>query len=277
MHRMTGGVRSADCPECPGVEETTEHFLLICPAGKKDRTCYNKEIQKACTCKEGSCHGFAKRLDSEGLQTFLLGGPVDGRTIEPEVDAKALELISKLWARRKATLTQAMEVPTQPAVASRHWPGDQPTMQNLFARQLHVAAQMPVRRPVRRPAHRLNSRGERAGMDSTESDWSSDETVDLREVEVPSSPSSLPELSTSEPSDVEVGPESGIDYQPDTVTRNWAKHYQPINREHLIIPPPTEPNVTTYRRPNRVVTRSMTESQQSLGLEAHVDIDMPSI
>lgn len=66
--------------------------------------------------------------------------------------------------------------------------------------------------------------------------------------------------------------ESASDYQPDTVTRNWVKYnhpnFQPIPDQS------NHPN-PKIRRPNRVVTRSMTRSQPSLGLEAHVDSDTP--
>ena len=65
--------------------------------------------------------------------------------------------------------------------------------------------------------------------------------------------------------------ESASDYQPDTVTRNWVK-YHPNSQPHL--DQSYHPN-HLIRRPNRVVTRSMTRSQLSLGLEAHVDSDTP--
>jgi hypothetical protein len=242
MHRMTNGERAEECPLCSEAVETPEHFLLVCSSNEKERARFRKRLKKACTCEDRpSCFEFARRLKAEGLQTFLLGGPVDGRVIEPEVDAKSFLLVSEMWDKRKASLTKAAEETTQVSdeASSDQLNSDQPDLQSLFARQSQGVAK---RRPM------VDKRGRRRGMDDDSDDsvcsWSSTPS----EPEPASSSDLAPSSSASE------GEGSVRGYRPPSYVINQLS----------IVQNPT-------RRPYSIVTRS----RSSTGLEAHVDIDTP--
>jgi exonuclease III len=114
------GQRDKHCPSCPETVEDSNHFLLNCKEGRDARVSLLKDINDACACgiEETGCQAFYLSLDDVGKMAFLLGGPVDGRQIEREVDDVCRLFVGKIWELRKRSLTENLEGPDQPSTSS---------------------------------------------------------------------------------------------------------------------------------------------------------------
>ena len=111
--------RSARCPnvDC-GVDEKegTLHFLLRCETYADSRRKYLEALRDHCTCRSRlsdaetvPCDQFFASLDDEGKALFMLGGPVDGRTPEPAVDAAARSYVMEAYGAAERPSRQAAE------------------------------------------------------------------------------------------------------------------------------------------------------------------------
>ncbi len=112
--------RDPVCPfgTCSGGVEDTVHFLLHCKELDKIREKFLNRLCDRCTCDrrlgEGgvqSCADFYESLDDAGKALFMLGGPVDGRTPEADIDACAREYVREAWSLRNATLNAQADDP----------------------------------------------------------------------------------------------------------------------------------------------------------------------
>ena len=104
---------SAECPHGCGVTEDLPHFLLRCKAYDDLRAQFRVQMETRCTCRQRlgekshdkrSCPDFFQRLNDTGKTLFMLGGPVDQRQPESEVDAAAREYVQTAYERRSALL-----------------------------------------------------------------------------------------------------------------------------------------------------------------------------
>ena len=131
--RMQRKGRSKFCPHitCANKAETVEHILLHCEAGSSTRDLLIAGLGESCShpTDEGSCLDFYQSLDSQGKICFLLGGPVDGRSIEPPVDQVLQNFVDQVWEGRKVALTKSLEESHQLTSASSD--DDEPSSQKL--------------------------------------------------------------------------------------------------------------------------------------------------
>ena len=104
------------CAE-PGAEDAI-HLLTRCRGLDAPRGKFHSELQSCCTCDRriGSggaigCAEFFDELDDAGKALFMLGGPVDGRTPEANIDACAREFVRLAWESRSAALDAKAENP----------------------------------------------------------------------------------------------------------------------------------------------------------------------
>ena len=113
--------RKPTCPfdSCVGGEtEDPVHFLLHCKALGDLRATFRDRLSDRCTCDRrlGSggmpgCAEFFDELDDAGKALFMLGGPVDGRIPEDDIDACAREFVRAAWRVRSSTLNKLAEDP----------------------------------------------------------------------------------------------------------------------------------------------------------------------
>ena len=113
--------RKPTCPfeSCVGGEtEDPVHFLLHCKALDDLRATFRDRLSDRCTCDRrlGSggvpgCAEFFDELDDAGKALFMLGGPVDGRIPEGDIDACAREFVRAAWRVRSSVLNQQAEDP----------------------------------------------------------------------------------------------------------------------------------------------------------------------
>ena len=112
--------RGPACPfeSCDGGTEDPVHFLLHCKALDDLRTTFRGRLSDRCTCdcRLGSggvpgCAEFYAGLDDAGKALFMLGGPVDGRAPEGDIDACAREFVRAAWRARSAALNRQAEDP----------------------------------------------------------------------------------------------------------------------------------------------------------------------
>jgi len=112
--------RKPTCPfdSCDGGAEDPIHFLLHCKALDDLRTKFRDRLSDRCTCDRrlGSggvlgCAEFFEGLDNAGQALFMLGGPVDGRIPEVDIDACAREYVREAWRVRSSTLNKLAEDP----------------------------------------------------------------------------------------------------------------------------------------------------------------------
>ena len=87
------------------------HFLWHCEGYAQERTRLRKDIESNCTCEPTeeepdriNCLQFFDNLDVAGKAVFILGGPVDGRTPETEVDTWCAEFVRRIWKIRSQKL-----------------------------------------------------------------------------------------------------------------------------------------------------------------------------
>ena len=120
MHKYRQG-KSAGCPfaSCDGPTENPIHFLLHCKGLEGPRKEYLARLTDRCTCDRrlGSggvqgCDEFFGALDDAGKALFMLGGPVDGRVPETEVDACAHEYVRCAYGERSRILELERTTPT---------------------------------------------------------------------------------------------------------------------------------------------------------------------
>ena len=112
--------RPATCPfgSCSEGAEDATHFLLHCKELDGLRSIFLNRLCDRCTCDrrlgEGgvqSCAEFYESLDDAGKALFMLGGPVDGRTPEDDIDSCAREFVRMAWDVRSSTLNKQNESP----------------------------------------------------------------------------------------------------------------------------------------------------------------------
>jgi hypothetical protein len=101
---------SRDCHCEAATEETVPHFLLDCKLYQEQRAAARAEVEGSCTCTGVRCSAFFDALDREGKCSFVLGGPVGARAIEPEVDEVYRRFVAEAWATRSRALTEEGEV-----------------------------------------------------------------------------------------------------------------------------------------------------------------------
>jgi exonuclease III len=103
MHKIARRELSCPMEDCVE-EETTQHFLLDCPAYTRARETFMLALTTCCTCssedENPNCADFFGDLDSVGKILFMLGGPVDGRTPEAAIDAASRAYVDFAWAQR---------------------------------------------------------------------------------------------------------------------------------------------------------------------------------
>ena len=120
MYRWQRG-RSNRCPHegCEDVE-TTEHFLLHCSRYEEERATYKQDLLSGCRCANRlgdvddakmPCSEFFEALDDEGKCMFMLGGPVNGRSPEPAVDAAGSHYVAIAYDIRSARLNDTADNP----------------------------------------------------------------------------------------------------------------------------------------------------------------------
>jgi hypothetical protein len=112
--------RDPTCPfdSCDGGTEDPVHFLLHCKALDNLRKTFRDRLCDACTCDRRlgsggvpSCATFYDGLDDAGKALFMLGGPMDGRVPEDDIDACAREFVRRAWNVRSSTLNRRAEDP----------------------------------------------------------------------------------------------------------------------------------------------------------------------
>ena len=112
--------RAPTCPfgSCVGSVEDPIHFLLHCKSLEGPRATFLSRLCDRCTCDrrlgeggERGCAEFFGGLDDVARALFMLGGPVDGRTPEIDIDACAREFVRCAWVARNSYLNQQAENP----------------------------------------------------------------------------------------------------------------------------------------------------------------------
>ena len=112
--------RAPTCPfgSCVGSVEDPIHFLLHCKSLEGPRATFLNRLRDRCTCDrrlgeggERGCAEFFGGLDDVARALFMLGGPVDGRTPEIDIDACAREFVRCAWVARNSCLNQQAENP----------------------------------------------------------------------------------------------------------------------------------------------------------------------
>jgi len=107
MSRIDPNHRTKECPACGHSVEDTKHVLLECSYTSTLRDELHDCIHSQCSCKhDPKCLEFYRKLDEEGQQCLLLGGPVDGRRVDAEVNRALGAVIGKMWNARCKALTK---------------------------------------------------------------------------------------------------------------------------------------------------------------------------
>ena len=70
-------------------------------------------LRTACGCplEQANCSDFFTKLDDAGKTLFLLGGPVDGRTPERNIDAASASFVASAYASRSTQLNATSSDP----------------------------------------------------------------------------------------------------------------------------------------------------------------------
>jgi hypothetical protein len=98
--------------------EDTVHFLLHCRGGVRFRAAFRARLWDSCGCARriGSggaqgCAEFFETLNDAEKAVFILGGPVRGRTPEPNIDACSREFVRLAYKARSDALNASAEEP----------------------------------------------------------------------------------------------------------------------------------------------------------------------
>ena len=107
--------RSPECPVCEEDGETGVHFLVQCKGYRAIRETLIQEMDGPCICRPSeqepdlnSCKDFLESLDDEGKSLFILGGPVEGRCPEHQIDDLCAEFVQAAWKIRSDKLEEAV-------------------------------------------------------------------------------------------------------------------------------------------------------------------------
>ena len=124
---------SDQCPfGCSAVEDLP-HFLLHCKGLADLRKEFRSQLELHCTCRERlgekehdkrSCPEFFRHLNDTGKTVFMLGGPVDQRQPEAEVDAASREYVRAAYDRRSRLLNGQAEDPLYQDLTQDQGPGE---------------------------------------------------------------------------------------------------------------------------------------------------------
>ena len=112
--------RKDKCPHGCDAAEDAAHFLLRCGTTENLRSDYKEQLRDRCACDvrigDGgvvNCADFFEALDDDGKVLFMLGGPVDGRTPELDVDQAAKEYVALAYERRSKRLNHESADPLE--------------------------------------------------------------------------------------------------------------------------------------------------------------------
>ena len=81
---------------------------------------------------EQACADFFECLDDAGKALFMLGGPVDGRCPEENIDACAREFVRQAWIVRCSTLEEQAETPLVTDLTGSSKDGCRGTIDSFF-------------------------------------------------------------------------------------------------------------------------------------------------
>jgi hypothetical protein len=121
--------RTAVCLCCEDqLREDVLHFLLYCEKYNDERMRFLSDMRDSCTCGPTEdesnrmlCGDFFEQLDDNGKAVFMLGGPVDGRAPEAEIDTLCSRFVCKAWSLRSEVLQAKLgQGPVVDLTAPRH-------------------------------------------------------------------------------------------------------------------------------------------------------------